>query len=61
MQNDDQSTSIYKEIWGSLSSSLNEMISVKKLDQYDQNIKISEEIIMSSSTITLRCKTIIGD
>lgn len=45
MQNDDQSTSIYKEIWGSLSSSLNEMISVKKLDQYDQNIKISEEII----------------
>ena len=46
MQNDDQSTSIYKEIWESLSSSLNGMISVKKLDQYDQNIKISEEIII---------------
>ena len=45
IQNDDQSTSIYKEIWKSLSSSLNEMISVQKLDQYDQNIKISEEII----------------
>ena len=45
IQNDDQSTSIYKEIWKSLSSSLNEMISVQKLDQYEQNIKISEEII----------------
>jgi len=45
IKNDDQSTSIYKEIWESLSSSLNEMISVKKLDQYDKNIKISEKII----------------
>ena len=45
IQNDDQSTSIYKEIWKSLSSSLNELISVQKLDQYEQNIKISEEII----------------
>ena len=45
IKNDDQSTSIYKEIWESLSSSLNEMISVQKLDQYDQNIKISEKII----------------
>tara|TARA_Y100000590_G_scaffold343765_1_gene392905 strand:+ start:231 stop:1238 length:1008 start_codon:yes stop_codon:yes gene_type:complete len=45
IQNDDQSTSIYKEIWESLSSSLNEMISVQKIDQYDQNKKISEEII----------------
>ena len=45
IQNDDQSTSIYKEIWKSLSSSLNEMISVQKLDQYERNIKISEEII----------------
>jgi len=45
IKNDDQSTSIYKEIWESLSSSLNEMISVQKLDQYDKNIKISEKII----------------
>jgi uncharacterized protein HemX len=45
IQNDDQSTSIYEEIWESLSSSLNEMISVQKLDQYDQNKKITEEII----------------
>ena len=45
IQNDDQSTSIYKEKWKSLSSSLNELISVQKLDQYEQNIKISEEII----------------
>ena len=45
MQNDNQSTSIYKEIWESLSSSLNEMISVQKLDQFDQNKKITEGII----------------
>ena len=45
MNNDDQSTSIYKEILKSLSGSLNEMISVKKLDQYDQNKKITEEIV----------------
>ena len=45
INNDDQSTSIYKEIWESLSSSLNEMISVQKLDQFDQNKKITEGII----------------
>ena len=45
MNNDDQSTSIYKEILKSLSGSLNEMISVQKFDQYDQNKKITDEIV----------------